>query len=435
MPVLRVFSIGCILVAGGASSCHKALTADAIEKSPDALVEESPAGTSTWVVAPDGSVRATLKTRDSAPVMQPVTGQLAFVPSDGAPAQVPVAYDSKTGVLTASGPALTADLTSVRYSLDVGGRPWTGSIDVPKGGTLDLVEAAKLQPKMVPSPLAPPGLPPPPLPPAMPPAPASAPGTTGPNGGIVQVVGADRVELVGNRTNGDIRAYVLDPDDHPVDPGDRRVTLALTSDQPELIVLAPEPQGHFVVGHMRAHVEPVRVTLAVNARGAPHACLVGWVPGAVLVAGPAAPRVHLFTAEVWPGEAVEVNPHHGHHHVDYVTQEPAVVVGGPAVVVEAPGIVVGPPAVEVVGPRVVVGAPGVVVGREVIVGGPGVFVGPAGLPGPPGLPGPRLPGPPGLPGSPGLPGVSVGGGSSAGAGAAVGAHGGVERPGHNHHGR
>src|SRR5258708_27813834 len=111
---------------------------------------------------------------------------------------VPVQYDPSAGVLTAEGPKLEADITPVNYTLMVGGTPWSGSIDVPRGGTQDLVATGRLQGSLAPS-------------------------AVGPNGGIVQMVGPDRIELVANKHTGDVRAYVLDADNHPVDPGDRKI--------------------------------------------------------------------------------------------------------------------------------------------------------------------------------------------------------------------
>jgi hypothetical protein len=323
---IRALTIGCIALAVLASSCRKALTADAIEKSPDAIAQRGPSGTSTWIIRPDGAVSATLKTADGAPVAQAVTGQIAFATPNG-PQPVPVQYDPKTGVLTAQGPKLEADITPVNYTLLVGGAPWSGSIDVPRGGTQDLVATGKVQVALPPS-------------------------TVGPNGGVVQVVGPDRVELVANKHTGDLRAYVLDADNHPVDPGDRKITVAVQG-EPEVVVLAPEPGAHFFVGHLRARVNPAYLTVAVNVHGATHACLVGWSPGAVVLVGPEAPRLHLLVVDAWPGEVVEMRGPHGRIHGE-------VVVGGPEVVVEGPSVVVGPPAV-------VVGVPGVVIapGAEV----------------------------------------------------------------------
>jgi hypothetical protein len=331
---LRALPIGCIAVAVLAPSCHKALTAEAIEKSPDAIAERGPSGTATWIIRPDGAVSATLKTADGAPVAQPVTGQIVFATPNGTPQPVPVQYDPKTGVLTAQGPKLEAEITPVNYTLLIGGRPWNGSIDVPRGGTQDLVATGKLQESL-------------------------PPGTLGPNGGIVQVVGSDRIELVANKHTGDVRAYVLDADNHPVDPGDRKITVAIQG-EPEVLVLAPEPSAHFFVGHLRARVNPAYLTVAVNVHATTHACLVGWAPGAVVLVGPEAPRLHLLVVDAWPGEVVEVHGPHGRIHGEVVVGGPEVVVGGPEVVVEGPSVVVGPPAV-------VIGTPGVLIapGAEV----------------------------------------------------------------------
>ncbi len=329
MRRIPIVPTGCILLATLACSCRKELTADAIEKSPGAIAEQGPAGTSTWIVGPDGAVSATLKTPDGKPVSQPVTGQVTFAAPNGPSTSVPVQYEPKTGVLTAVGPKLDADITPVKYALVVGGSPWSGSIDVPKAGTQDLVATGKVQASLAPS-------------------------TVGPNGGVVQAIGPDRVELVANKHTGVVRAYVLDAENRPVDPGDRTITVAVEGEQPEVVVLAPEPQAHFFVGHLRARVDPAYLTVAVNARGATHACLVGWSPGAVVVVGPEAPRVHLFAVEAWPGEVVELHGHgkvHGEVHGEVVVGAPGVVIGAPAVVVEGPSIVVG-------APGIVVGEPG-----------------------------------------------------------------------------
>lgn len=329
-------TIGCIALASFASfSCHKQISAESIEKSPDAIAEQEPAGTSTWIVQPDGHVSATLKGPDGKPIEKPVAGQLSFGSPDGPPTPVPVQYDPKSGVLTAAGPKLDADITPITYDLTVGGTPWTGMIGVPPGGTHDLADTGKAQA-------------------------AIPPGTVGPNGGVVESVGPDRVELLANKRTGDVRAYVLDADDHPVDPGDRKITVAVEGPRPSVTVLTPEPQAHFVVGHVPALVDAPEVTVAVNAHGATHACLVGWSPGSVVLTGPEAPHAHVVAVDAWPDEAIEVRGHH-------VVGAPGVVVGAPGVVVNTPGIVVGAPNIVVGVPGVVVDAPGVVVGGGVVV--------------------------------------------------------------------
>jgi hypothetical protein len=278
--------------------CRHKLTADLIEKSTASIVQKGALGTSTWVVQPDGKVGAVLKDNDDKPITGVVTGQVKL--GDQA---VPVEYDPKTGLLTASGPKLDADITPMTYALTVDGKPWNGTIAVPREGTQDLADTSKQQ--------------------------ASLPaGTVGPNGGIVQVVGPNRVELVANKNDGQVRAYLLDDGNKPIDPGDRKITVALQDpDQPDVVVLAPDPTNHFMVGQMRARVDPLNVTVAVSDHGKTHAAIVGWQPGTVIVTGPDAPRVHLLV------------------------NGPAVRVGGPGVVVGAPGVVVdGPPGVVLGGP-------------------------------------------------------------------------------------
>jgi hypothetical protein len=347
MHTLRALTIGSVAMAT-LCSCRKELTAEAIARSRDAIAQQGPAGTSMMIIRPDGSVSGTLETPDSKPVTQPVTGQITFATPDGPPTVAPVQYDPKTGVLTAAGPKLEADITPVSYTLSAGGTPWTGSIDVPKGGTQELADTAKLQG-------------------------AISSNTVGPNGGVLQVVGPDRIEVLANRRTGDVRAYVLDAENHPVDPGDRKVTVALEGEEPEILVLAPEPQAHFVVGHMRARVDPLQLTVAVNLHGTTHACLAGWQPGSIVVMGPQAPRVHLLAVDSWPGEVVDVRGLHGAHHEEMLVGAPGVVVNGPGVVVGAPGVVIGTPDVVVEGPGVVVGGPRVFVGGGVEVhGGAGI---------------------------------------------------------------
>jgi hypothetical protein len=295
--------IGCIALAALACSCRKDITADSIEKSPDAITEQGPSGSASWIVQPDGTVRAALKGPDGKPVAQPVTGQITFGNPDGPPTSVPVHYDPQTGVLSAAGPKLDADITPVTYALKMGDTPLSGTIGVPPGGTHDLAETGSLQT-------------------------ALPPGTVGPNGGTVQMVGPDRVELVANKHTGDVRAYVLDANNHPVDPGDRKITIEVAGPHPGVVVLAPEPHAHFVVGHVPALIDAPQVTVAMRAHGTTHACLVGWAPGSVVVVGPQAPHVHvLAVVDAWPDEVIEVHAPHG-----VIVGAPTVVIGGGVVV-------------------------------------------------------------------------------------------------------
>jgi hypothetical protein len=272
------------MLASLAGACREDVTFDAIEKAADAIAEQAPFGLSSWIVRPDGSVSATLETADGKPVDALVTGQITFAATSTPPTTVPVQYDPKTHVLTAGGPKLTDDITPVRYALVVGGKTWEGSIDVPPGGTRELVDTGKLQASI-------------------------ARGAVGPHGGLVQRIGLDRVELAANKHTGEVRAYVVDSAGHPVDPSNRKITLAVQAEPPELVALEPQPHTHFLAGNLRTRIEPLHVTIAVTANGTTHACLAGWSPGSVVSAGRDAPRVRLLVVEAWPGPSVELQGH------------------------------------------------------------------------------------------------------------------------------
>jgi hypothetical protein len=92
MTRLRALPIGCILLAALACSCRKDITAESIEKSPDAITEQGPVGTASWIVQPDGTVHAALKGPDGTPVAQPVAGQITFGNPDGPPTSVLGSY-------------------------------------------------------------------------------------------------------------------------------------------------------------------------------------------------------------------------------------------------------------------------------------------------------------------------------------------------------
>jgi hypothetical protein len=273
-----VMFVSLALMAGASMAGCKgaAATAEAIRASGATVAEQHEGGSVTWLVKPDGTVSAVLEDSARKPLPKAVVGDVTFAPAGAAEGKVsPVAFDEKTGVLTAAGPKLDAELTDVRYALVVDGKPWNGVLHLPRGGTKELVEDAKVQ--------------------------AAAAGRVGPKGGVLQVVGNDRVEIVADRSSGEVRAYVLDADLKPVDPGDRRITLALDGEAPEVLVLTPEPRGHYVFARLKRKVDPTRITIVVASHGEAHTCLVGWQPGALLVVGPAAPRVRIVVVPAWEG--------------------------------------------------------------------------------------------------------------------------------------
>jgi hypothetical protein len=348
------------LVALVGTGCHKAAATlaadggsplavkDVTANFASALVQEHEHGTVAVIVGPDGRASALVKNADGTIAKGKITGQMTFGAGEDKKT-VPVVVDEATGVIQATGPALTADVTPVSYAFVVDGQPWDGSIEVPPAGTDELVTAAKVQVD-----------------------PATA--KVGPHGGVVQIVGPDRIELVADKDAGQARVFVLDPELKPVELGDRKVTLAFRAGAPdvEIVHLVPEPKGRWLVAPIVLKDDPARITVVVNRGPVAHACIVGYTPTArLVVVGPKAPRTRVFVGGEWAwGPRVKVRGHHGHGHGHWEYDDDEDVVW-------APGVVVAPPGVVVHGPGVVVGGPGVVVG-----GGGGVVVGGGGPRGP-----------------------------------------------------
>src|SRR5262245_53661717 len=141
----------------------------------DVFVEDHDDGSVAWRIDPNGEVKAAVTTSAGARVKQDVTGTLLYkVDGGGEPKTVPLTADANTGLLAATGPKLEADLTEVDYTVNVSGKPWTGVMLVPPGGTAALVAGGKAA------------------------AAAKLPDdAVGPHGGAIQVVGGDRLEMVG----------------------------------------------------------------------------------------------------------------------------------------------------------------------------------------------------------------------------------------------
>lgn len=284
-PVLAALSLGAVLVA--APACKKASsdvapapvpaadegTADI----PEAIVEENENGSVAWSIAPDGQLKAIVKSTAGKPITKNITGELVWKGPNG-DQKIPVTIDAKTGYLVATGPQLTDDLTEINYNLVVENKPWVGTLHVPRGGTLELQESAKVA-VTVPA------------------------GKVGPNGGVVQVVGEDRVEVIADKNTGQVRAYFLDPEFKVIKPPNRKVKIAIAGETPEIVVLEPEPTaGLYFVGRARTRVDPVRLTVAVTNHEVVHTSIVGFVPHRILVVGPRAPRVRFLVASGWDPE-------------------------------------------------------------------------------------------------------------------------------------
>jgi len=267
------------------------ITAESLEESPESITEEHDSGTVTWNVSPDGQVSALAKTKDDKPVGKDVTGELTWTTPDG-DKTIPVTVDEKTGLLVASGPKLEDDITEIKYKLNIEGKAWTGTMHLPKGGTKELAESAKEATENTPE-----------------------KDQKGPNGGVIQVVGKDKIEIVADKKSGQVRVYVLGDELKPIEVGERKIKLAVTTaNGPEVVVLTPEPKGLYFTGKLTVKAEPVKVTVAVTHHDETHVCLVGWHPGVHVVVGSHAPHVAIWVNAGWVVAPVVVVHDHPHVH-------------------------------------------------------------------------------------------------------------------------
>jgi hypothetical protein len=226
-----------------------------------AITEEHDDGSIAWTIGADGAVRAIVKAGLEGP--KTLSGSLTWK-APGAQA-ISIPMEAKADVLTAAGPKLQAGLTQIEYTANVDGKAWTGVLHVPPGGTLELVESAKVSADV-----------------------------KGPNGGVVQIVGDDRIEIVADKSSGQVRVYVLDADNKVIDVGDRKIQIAIVADAPEVVVLTPEPKRMYFVGTVKTRVAPIKITVSVTVKARTRVVLVGWKPGARVVVGSRAPRVNVW---------------------------------------------------------------------------------------------------------------------------------------------
>jgi hypothetical protein len=224
-------------------------------------------GSINWAVENDGAVKALVVLANDAGASS-VSGQLTWTAPNGQPQ--PIAMNATGGALTATAPKLEPGITQVEYALQVNGKPWKGTLQVPEGGTRALVADAALASK------------------------DTRPTGKGPRGGVIQIVGDDRVEIVADQTSGQARVYVLGPDDKDLDVGDRDVRLGVVADRSEVITLTPEPGHMYLVGTLSTRAAPIEITVSIASHGATHVCLVGWKPGVVVVIGPRAPHIDVW---------------------------------------------------------------------------------------------------------------------------------------------
>src|SRR5262249_30548316 len=266
----------------------EANTVETNSSSDEAITEQTDAGTVTWVVTPDGQVKARFRAPDGSVIDKGVGGTLTVkgIKKGDKPVTVKLERDPKSGFYVAAVPKLGPDLTEVSYDLTVNGRPVKGALHVPHGGTKELVTSAKASVE------------------------AKLPeGKKGPNGGIVQVVGSDVLEIAADQKTGQVRAYVLNDDLKPIPVGKRRVKLGVVGSTTEMIELEAEPKHLYFTGKLSGRANPLKLTVELYEEDEPEPVVVlcGWTPGTVIVVGAGAPILVLFVVVAWP-EVVIVDP-------------------------------------------------------------------------------------------------------------------------------
>jgi hypothetical protein len=270
------------------TSCRKKeATPEGLEDQ-GAITEQNNGAALVFSVAPDGKVKALVKGPDGKPLDKGVSGAVIVKGAEPKAEAVRVAFvpEPKTGLLVAAMPELVDDVTEVKYELTVNDKPIKGVFHLPAGGTKELDENAKAAVKVkIPA------------------------GKKGPNGGVLQVVGDDIVEIVAGKKNGSVRAYVLDPDLKPVQIGDRKIKIAfVTSKGTDVVVLSPDPGGTFFVGKLKVIENPVKITIALTHHDHTAVVLCGYDPGNVLVVGPSAPVLVILADVSWDVDVVIVPP-------------------------------------------------------------------------------------------------------------------------------
>jgi hypothetical protein len=218
----------------------------------------------SWLVTADGAAKVGV-TKDGKPVA-PVRGDVRVKAIED-PENVKHELALADGLLTAEVGRLE-EVTELRYRVEVDGRTLRGTLHLPAGGTAELVEEAK---RHADADLA----------------------EEGPNGGVLQRVGDDVVEVIGHSDSGEVRVYVLDDDLQPVEVEDRSVRVVVDG---EVVALKPAPAGGYFVGRHAGARAPAKVTLVVHHRAKTHVVICGHRPGRLIH-----PRHHkaVFVVRDW----------------------------------------------------------------------------------------------------------------------------------------
>ncbi len=254
-----------------------------LEKAASAsFVEQFERGSVAWNVNANGQVLARIQDDGGKDISKDVQGTISW--SEGNDTRTaPLEWDTKQEALVAKGPALQADLTEIRYTLISEGEPVAGALHVPAEGTAELNADAEASAKI------------------------SVEGAVPPHGGVIQVVGDDRLEIVADDDSDEVRVYLLDATWKPVVVGSAKITIAVGGAAPEVIVLTPAPDGVFFVGHWHVVGDPPRLTLCVKRPGRVRVAIVGWHPGVKIhVGGGPKVKVKVKGGVVFGGPKIDV---------------------------------------------------------------------------------------------------------------------------------
>ncbi len=282
MHVRIIVGTLCVASLLAAPGCKKHTADDAADEAPtpeSSVTEQGENGTIAWNVTTDGRVTAAVKGTDGTAITKGISGTLTWPGYVGDQVR-DITVDSK-GFVVAAGPPLEDDLTEIDYALVIDEKPWTGVLHVPRGGTREIQDDAKVA------------------------ANAPPPPAKGPNGGTISYVGGQPVELVADRDSGQIRVYTLSQNYTVMDPGERTFRLGYAADYPGMEALVREPGTTYYVGPWYAGYDPFRVTVAMGVGGVTSVGVVGWHYGEVFRVGMAAPAIGFVGSFHWaPSVAV-----------------------------------------------------------------------------------------------------------------------------------
>ena len=161
--------------SGSAASASSAVAPPPTGTPADALVLDAGDQKLAVVVEPDGKTQLSAYDAEGKEIAaENISGQLRAAETDWVTV-------GKPGASAQLAP-LEQGLTTIELALKLKGKEFKESIDIPEGGTKALLKKSKV---------------------------TVAEGTKGPNGGTVDVVDDQRVELVMDDSTGDIRVYFL----------------------------------------------------------------------------------------------------------------------------------------------------------------------------------------------------------------------------------